>query len=123
MSLNIDKKGNIYIYQGDSGEIVISGLPTDKNYRVCFSIKDINNKIVSELLEVMSNCNSQVIFSITSAFSLKLKIPKEEEVGFFSYGIKTIDEEGNENTLFVEGCGYGEKNKVIVFPQKVEVCK
>ena len=32
MSLNIDEKGNIYIYSGDSGEIVVSGLPTDKNY-------------------------------------------------------------------------------------------
>lgn len=121
MSLNIDKNGNIYIYQGDSGEIVINGLPTDKNYNVYFTVKDLKNRTVANRLEVQSNYNSSVTFSITSDFSSMLKIPKNEELGFYTYGLKTVDEDGDENTLFVEGCCYEDTNKVIVFSEKVEV--
>lgn len=120
MSLNIDDRGNIYIYKGDSGEIVVSGLPTDKNYKVYFSIKDLKNRTINSL-DVMSNFNDSVTFSITSEFSDMLLVPKDEEVGFYSYGIKTIDDNGVENTLFVDGSCYGETNRVLVFPEKVEV--
>lgn len=121
MSLNIDDKGNIYIYKGDSGDIVVSGLPTDKNYNVYFTVKDLKNRTVASCLEIPTNYKSSVTFSITSNFSNMLKVPENEEVGFYFYGLKTVDEDGNENTLFVNDCCYGEQNKVIVFPPKVEV--
>ena len=121
MSLNIDEKGNVYIYSGDSGEIVVSGLPTDKNYNVYFMIKDLKNRVVANILEVKSNFNSAVTFIITSEFSKNLTVPKNEEIGFYNYGIKTVDDEGVENTLFVEGCCYEDSNMVLVFPEKVEV--
>lgn len=120
MSLNIDEKGNVYIYKGDSGDIIVSGLPTDKNYKVYFTIKDLKNKTVNSL-DIMSNFKSSVTFSITSEFSEMLTIPKNEEIGFYSYGLKTLDEEGNEDTLFVDGSCYGTTNRVFVFPEKVEV--
>ena len=121
LNLNIDKKGNVYIYSGDSGEIVVSGLPTDKNYTVYFMVKDSKNRVVSNVLEVKSNFNSTVTFIITSEFSSKLTIPKNEEVGFYTYGIKTVDDDGIENTLFVEDCCYEDSNMILVFPDKVEV--
>lgn len=121
MSLNIDKNGNIYIIQGDSGEVVVNGLPTDKNYQVYFVIKDLKNRVVANCLQIQSNYNSTVTFSITPEFSSMLSVPKNEEVGFYTYGLKTVDEYGNENTLFVDGCCYEDTNKVIVFPEKVEV--
>lgn len=121
MSLNIDEKGNIYIYKGDSGNIVVKGLPTDKNYKVYFTVKDLKKRTVANCLEVFSNFKPSVTFSITSEFSNMLNIPKDEEVGFYTYGIKTIDDDENENTLFVDGCCYGEMNKIMVFPPKVEV--
>lgn len=121
MSLNVDKRGNIFIYQGDSGSVVISGLPTNKNYRVYFTVKDLKNKPVVEPLNVQSNYSSSVIFLITSEFSEKLRVPNGEELAFYHYGLKTVDEDGDENTLFVEGCSYGENNNIIVFPSKVEV--
>lgn len=121
MSLNIDEKGNIYIYKGDSGEVVVSGLPTDKDYSVYFTVKDSKNKTVANCLEVKSNYNSTVTFIITSEFSNLLTIPRNEEVGFYKYGLKTVDSDGVENTLFLEGCCYGDTNNIIVFPEKVEV--
>lgn len=120
MGLNIDEKGNIYIYKGDSGDIVVKGLPTDKSYKVYFTIKDLKNRTVNSL-EVMSNNKPSVTFSITSEFSSLLEIPKNEEIGFYSYGMKTVDEDGYEDTLFVEGSCYGVTNRVFVFPEKVEV--
>lgn len=121
MSINIDEKGNIYIYKGDSGNIILSGIPTTNNYKVYFIIKDLKNNIVGNRLEVFSNFNPTVTFSISAEFSDLLKIPKDEDMGVYTYGIKTVDEAGHENTLFVKGCGYGETNKIFVFPEKVEV--
>lgn len=121
MSINIDEKGNIYIYKGDSGNIVLYGIPTNSNYRVYLTIKDLKNNTVGNPLEVTSNFSSTVTFSISSEFSDLLKVPKNESMGVYTYGIKTVDEEGHENTLFVKGCSYGEINKVFVFPEKVEV--
>ena len=46
MSLSIDEDGTIYIHQGDSGEIVVSGIPTDKDYTVYFAIKDKDRKTI-----------------------------------------------------------------------------
>lgn len=34
MALSIDSDGTITMYQGDTGEIIINGLNTDKNYKV-----------------------------------------------------------------------------------------
>ena len=50
MSINIDEKGNIYIYKGDSGNIVLHGIPTTNNYKVYFTIKDLRNNIVGNRL-------------------------------------------------------------------------
>lgn len=121
MSLNIDEKGNIYIYQGDSGDIVVSGLPTDKNYKVYFTIKDLDNKTVASRLEVESNYSDSVTFFLTSEYTSLLTVPKNEDVGFYKYGLKTVDAEGDENTLFVNDSCYEDINSIIVFAEKVEV--
>ena len=44
MSLNIDENGTITLYQGDSGEIAVSGLDETKNYVVYFAIQDKQRK-------------------------------------------------------------------------------
>jgi hypothetical protein len=121
MSLEIDKRGNIYIYKGDSGDIVVSGLPTDDNYRVLFTVKNYKNLTVGDVLEVQSNYLPSVTFSITSDFSKMLEIPYSEDIGVYFYGLKTIDSSKRENTLFVDDTTYGDINNIIVFPPKVEV--
>ena len=44
MSLILDSDGTISLYQGDSGEIVISGLDDSKSYTLYFAIQDKNRK-------------------------------------------------------------------------------
>lgn len=120
MSLSINEKGTIIMYQGDSGEIVVSGVDTSKNYSVYFAIQDKNGNLVGKELMVSSNKCDTVVFALTADFTDLLIVPKGKAYALFSYGIKACDAETKtEDTLLVEKGSYGEKNLIIVYPRKV----
>lgn len=120
MSLNINEQGNITLYQGDSGEIVVSGLDTSKNYTVYLAILDEKGNLVGNELQVTSNKNDFVVFSLTADFTDLLKVPKGKNYALYTYGIKVCDTETKtEDTLIVENGNYGDKNLIIVYPRKV----
>lgn len=119
MSLDI-KNGTITLYQGDSGEIVVSGLDTSKNYTVYLAILDEKRNPVGNELQVASNKSDFVVFTLTADFTDLFKVPKNKAYSVFSYGIKVCDTENNkEDTLIVEDSNYGDKNLIIVYPRKV----
>lgn len=120
MALNIGENGDVYIYQGDTGEIVITGLPTDKDYIVFLTIKDLKRKTIGSELSINSNYKSFVKFILSSAFTDLLVVPEDEDNAIYTYGIKLCDGQGREDTLFVEKTTFGEPNRVIVYPKKVE---
>lgn len=72
---------DIFIRRGDSGNIIISGLPTDKNYGVYFSIVNDNEKIIKEWT-VNSYNNPQVTFSLSASDT------DDISEGDYNYGIK-----------------------------------
>lgn len=120
MSLSINKQGTITLYQGDSGEIVVSGLDTSKNYMVYFAILDAKENLIANELQVASNKSDFVVFSLTADFTDLLKVPKGKNYALYTYGIKVCDTETKtEDTLIVEGSNYGDKNLIIVYPRKV----
>ncbi len=120
MSLNINEQGNITLYQGDSGEIVVSGLDTSKNYTVYLAILDEKGNLVGNELQVTSNKNDFVVFSLTADFTDLLKVSKGKNYALYTYGIKVCDTETKtEDTLIVENGNYGDKNLIIVYPRKV----
>ena len=120
MSLNINEQGNITLYQGDSGEIVVSGLNTSKNYTVYLAILDEKGNLVGNELQVTSNKNDFVVFSLTADFTDLLKVPKGKNYALYTYGIKVCDTETRtEDTLIVENGNYGDRNLIIVYPRKV----
>ena len=120
MSLNINEQGNITLYQGDSGEIVVSGLDTSKNYTVYLAILDEKGNLVGNELQVTSNKNDFVVFSLTADFTDLLKVPKGKNYALYTYGIKVCDTETKtEDTLIIEGSNYGDKNLIIVYSRKV----
>lgn len=120
MSLNINEQGNITLYQGDSGEIVVSGLDTSKNYTVYLAILDEKGNLVGNELQVTSNKNDFVVFSLTADFTDLLKVPKGKNYALYTYGIKVCDTETKtEDTLIVENGDYGDKNLIIVYSRKV----
>ena len=120
MSLNINEQGNITLYQGESGEIVVSCLDTRKNYTVHLAILDEKGNLVGNELQVMSNKNDFVVFSLTADFTDLLKVSRGKNYALYTYGIKVCDTETKtEDTLIVENGNYGDKNLIIVYPRKV----
>lgn len=120
MSLIIDKDGTISLYQGDSGELVISGLDTDKNYTVFFAIQDSNRKLIGEELQVAVTNSDTVTFILTPEYTDLLTVPKNKPYEIYFYGIKACETDKNiENTMFVSDNAYGDLNRIIVYPCKV----
>lgn len=119
MTINIDDKGNIFIHQGDSGEVVVTGLNTDKNYQIYFAVKNSKREPVGSELVANSDFKPSVTFFLNSSFTNLFTVPSNEEYEIYHYGIKSCFDD-IENTLQVEGVPFGSPNNIIVFPKKVE---
>lgn len=121
MSLIIDNEGTISLYQGDSGEVVVSGLNNDKNYTVYFAIQDADRNLIGQELQVAVTNSSTVTFILTSEYTDLLKVPKNKPFEIYFYGIKACENDSLiENTLFVADDTFGDLNRIIVYPRKVK---
>ncbi|MBQ7764998.1 hypothetical protein IJ384_06515 [bacterium] len=121
MSLIIDNDGTISLYQGDSGEIVVSGLDSEKKYTVYFAIQDSDRNLIGEELQVAVSDSDTVTFVLTPEYTDLLKVPKNKPYEIYFYGIKACEDEQNiENTMFIADTTYGDLNRIIVYPRKVK---
>ena len=121
MSLIIDNEGTISLYQGDSGELVVSGLDRTKNYTVYFAIQDFNRNLIGEELQVAVTDSDTVTFVLTPEYTDLLIVPKNKPYEIYFYGIKACEIENNiENTMFIADSTYGDLNRMIVYPRKVK---
>lgn len=120
MALVIDDKGTITLYQGDSGEIVITGLDNTRNCKVYFAIQDKNRKPVGNELQVLANKTESVMLFLTPDFTNLLKVPIGKSYELYTYGIKVCETDKSINdTLIVKDSSYGEPNLIVVYPRKV----
>lgn len=119
MALNIDDFGTIFIHQGDSGEVFVQGIATDKDYRVYFAIHDHNRKLIGNELVVNSNYQDTVKFTLSSDLTDLLSVPDDECYALYHYGLKVCSD-NVEDTLFVSGAEIGHLNNIIVYPKLVE---
>lgn len=122
MAFEIDNNGNITLIQGDSGQLVINGLNTDKNYSVYFAIQDENRKLIGNEIMVNSNKQSSVAFILTSSLTDLLKVNQNDETATYHYGVKVCDNTGFEDTMLIGGSQIGDINTITVYPKKVEGC-
>ena len=121
MAFTIDNNGNITLVQGDSGELVVTGLPTDQNYKVYFAIQDENRKPIGSEIIVNSNKSDSVIFVLLGSLTDLLTIKKGEDTATYYYGVKLCSEEENtEDTLLLGDTDIGDRNSITVYPKKVE---
>ena len=123
MAIIVDKAtGNIELYQGDSGEIYIEGIPTNRNYHVFFSIYNSNGKIIGDEVDIYSYNADTVVLTIPSSLTDLLTVTGGiESTEEYYYGVKLCDEEnGIEDTQYVNGGKMGELNTITVYPKKVE---
>ena len=115
-----DKDGTIYLYQGDSGELVFKGLDCSKPYKVCLAIHNKDGILVGEELTVNTNNSDVAVFVLTADFTDLLRVPKKRPFEVYYYGIKTcVMDTGEEDTLFIANNTYGDMNRIVVYPRKV----
>ncbi|MDO5306209.1 MAG: hypothetical protein Q4E83_00445 [bacterium] len=121
MSLIIDNNGTISLYQGDSGEIVIYGLDSEKSYTVCFAIQDSKRNLIGEELQVAVTNSDNVTFVLTPEYTDLLEVPKNKPFETYFYGIKACETDtSKEDTLFIAQNTYGDLNRIIVYPRLVK---
>ncbi|MBQ7125543.1 hypothetical protein IJO12_00485 [bacterium] len=120
MSLIVENDGTISLYQGDSGEIVISGLDSAKSYTVYFAVEDSARNLIGKEIQVSISNSDTVTFVLTAEYTDLLKVPKGKPYEIYFYGIKACENNTiNEDTLFVADTTYGDLNRIIVYPRKV----
>lgn len=119
MALFIDDDGTITLFQGDSGEIVVSGLNPEKSCDVYFAIQTQKRVPVGAELMVKSNFSDTVTFVLTADYTDLLTVSKNKEYEIYQYGIKICSDK-NEDTVFIANGDYGAVNQLIVYPKKVE---
>lgn len=119
--ITIDSDGTITLYQGDSGELVISGFDNTKKYTVYFAIQDKKRKFVGKELQVSVNNSDTATFVLTPNYTDLLSVPQNRPYELYYYGIKVSEVgENNEDTLFIGDSSYGDLNYIVVYPRKVE---
>ena len=120
MSLIIDNDGTISLYQGDSGEVVVLGLDTEKSYTVYFAIQDSSRNLIGQELQVGVSDSDSVTFVLTPEYTDLLEVPKNKPYEIYFYGIKACESNtSREDTLFVADNTFGDLNRIIVYPRKV----
>ena len=119
MSVYIDEDGTITLVQGDSGEIIVSGLDKNKNYDVYFAIQTLKRQPVASEIKVQSNFSDMVTFVLTAEFTDLLTVPKSKEYEIYQYGIKLCTTD-TEDTALIANNDYGSVNRLIVYPKIVE---
>ena len=117
----VDENGNISCVQGDSGELVVNGIPNNKNYKLYLAIQDENRKPIGGEISVNTNGFSTVTFILTPNLTNLLQVSKYEEYAIYYYGLKLCDEQtGNEDTLNIGSNNLGDKAIITVFPKLVD---
>ena len=120
MSIEIDENGTIHLYQGDSGEIIVTGLDKSKSGEIYLAIQDQKRKLIGNEIKVVISNNEYVSFYLTPDFTDLLKVPENKPYEIYYYGIKFCDPNSKiEDTLFVRDSSFGDLNQIIVYPKKV----
>ena len=113
--------GDITLVQGDSGEILIEGLNTDKNYTVYFAFYNNKRRIIGTEVSISTNYNDHVILAIPASLTDLLIVPQGAETAEYYYGIKVCNStDGFEDTVCIGSKDIGDLNVITVYPKKVE---
>lgn len=91
---------DLKLYCGDTGNLRISNLPTDKNYKVYWEIIRAKTQETVFELELDSNQADNVLFNLDSQHSDQLTVPNINTPETYYWSIKICDPEtGAEDTV------------------------
>lgn len=97
----VDFNENISCRQGDSGYVTVTGLPTDKDYKLYLAVSVPQTREIVGEVTVQTEMQDTIQVDISSAFTDKLGR------GRFYYAIKLVDGE-NEYTVIPKA--FADKN-------------
>lgn len=121
MAFTVDNIGNITLVQGDSGELTITNIPTDRNYTLYFAIQNENRQPIGQEIAVESNYGDSVILFIAGTLTDLLSVPIDEETATYYYGIKLCyASDLLQDTLLLGNSNMGSKSTITVYPRKVQ---
>ncbi|MCM1296028.1 MAG: hypothetical protein NC311_10845 [Muribaculaceae bacterium] len=117
-----EETGDIELIQGDSGDVVISGLPNDKAYIIYFAFIKEDKQLLGEEVSVPCQNQDTVTIHIPASFTDSLTVPAGEDFAEYYYGLKLCTADGlTEETLLIgENANPVDFNKVTVYPKRVE---
>ncbi len=121
MAKIVEANGNITMYQGDSIEIVINGIPTDQNYTVYFAAQDVDRNPIGSEISVDSLGEASVAIKLTGNYTNLFVVDPDVKSQNYYYGIKICSvQDDTEDTMLIGETKIGDKNTITVFPRKVE---
>lgn len=121
MGYEVQDNGDLTIYQGDSFELVLNGIPTDQNYKIYFAIQNKEREPIGQEIMVESNFASSVVIKVVGNYTDLLVVDEDTKNGTYYYGVKKCSEVDNtEDTLLLGNKQLGELNTIKVFPRKVK---
>ena len=118
----IYKKGyyDLYMYQGDTGNIKIKGIPETGNYSVYFQLSTQDGTKVFELM-VESNFSNEVVFLLGTDITDTLA------TGTYCYAVKLCLMDGTEETVIpplkntsMSPTTFKNKAMFLVYPRQIE---
>ena len=119
--MTIDANGNLEIYQGDSEQIVVNGIPEDQNYKVYFAVQNEAREPIGNEIMVESMGKGSVVIKLSGNYTRLFTVEEDKKTQKYYYGVKICSETDNtEETMLIGGSKMGELNTITVYPQKVE---
>ena len=121
MAYDVQVSGNMTIYQGDSVELNINGIPTDQNYKVYFAVQDESRNPIGQEILVESNYSETVTIKLVGNYTDLFTVPEDVKSQKYYYGVKLCsDTDNTEDTLLLGDSVIGGLNVITVFPRKVK---
>lgn len=121
MAFIMNSDFSITMYQGDTGQIILNGLPTDKDYTVYFAIQNSLREPIGDEVSVEARKNDSVVIELSGILTDLLVVPEESKKETYYYGLKICTSDGKvEDTLILGDGGIGELNPIYVYPRKVK---
>lgn len=121
MAYIVETSGNITLYQGDSIELVINGIPTDQNYKLYFAAQNEERVPIGSEIEVDTLGNESAAIKLTGNYTNLFTVEEDKKSQKYYYGVKLCSvTDDTEDTLLLGESVIGGLNTITVYPRKVE---
>jgi hypothetical protein len=121
MTAEVFDDGTIYTYQGDTILFTTSGVPTDSNYNVYWSVRELNSDV--DVIDQVPCYVSEGVATVhvTPQITDLIPVPEGKKFKDYRHSLKACDPvNGTEHTLQIGNNDVGVETKLRVFRKQSE---